>query len=231
MKGRELLIVTLGLVALITAAAFYVTAFPSQTNPCGNCHTATGVLVLNSNATGTVDATVGVPFMLMVNQTGYSGGDGKVAIAMRSSWSDNAQFSFTEFSVVDGDASDLNPTSDQVTVSFTLTPSAAGSWTIRIWATGKQGMVGTSLDISVLVSDVATTTTTTTTPTTTSTPIDTTSTTTTTEPPVGMIIMLFGFLGIIAGAAGINYLRANRAERMEGLKPKVKKKKRKKKRK
>jgi len=182
LKKGELLVVALGIVVLIAAGAFSVEAFPSQTNPCGNCHTSSGVLVLTSNATGTVDATVGVPFILVVNQTSYSGGDGKVAIAMRPGWSDNAQFTFTEFSVEDGEASDLNPASDQVTVSFTLTPTAAGSWTIRLWTAGKSGMVGTSLDISVSVSAATTTTTTTTTgTTTTTTTTDTTSSPTTTS--------------------------------------------------
>jgi hypothetical protein len=174
-KKGSILFITLGLIMLFAASAFSATAFPSQTNPCGNCHTLTGVLVVTSNATGTVDATVGVPFVLIVNQTGYTGGDSKVAIAMKSGWSDNDQFSYTEFAVEDGTASDLNPTSDEVTVAVTITPSAAGSWTIRLWAAGKQSMVGTSLDILVSVSEPVTTTTTSTTTTTT----DTTSTSTT----------------------------------------------------
>ncbi|MFW9768413.1 MAG: hypothetical protein ACFFF9_07915 [Candidatus Thorarchaeota archaeon] len=192
MKRRGFLIVTLGLVALIAAGAFSVTAIPSQTNPCGNCHTATGVLVLTSNATGTVDATVGVPFVLMFNQTGYSGGDGKVAIGLRSGWADNSQFTFTEIGVEDGDPSDLNPTSDQVTVSVTLTPTAAGSWTIRAWTAGASGMVGTSLDISVSVSAASTTTTT---PTTTTQPT-TTPTGTTTPPPGDSNLMTYALVGV-----------------------------------
>ena len=178
MKKKDILFVTLGLIALLGAGAFSVSANPSQTNPCGNCHTTTGVLVLTSNVTGTVDATVGVPFGLTVYQTGYSGGDGLVAIAMKSGWSDNDQFSFTEFGITDGTGLDLNPTSDQVTVSFTLTPSATGSWTIRLWTAGKQSMVGTSLDISVSVSEPVTTTTPTTTTTTDTTSTSTTPTTT-----------------------------------------------------
>ena len=187
MKKSNLLFVTLGLIALFGSGAFSVSANPSQTNPCGNCHTTTGVLVLTSNTTGTVDATVGVPFGLTVYQTGYSGGDGLVAIAMKTGWSDNDQFSFTEFGVTDGIGSDLNPALDQVTVAITLTPLAAGSWTIRLWTAGKQSMVGTSLDISVSVSEPATTTTTTTTDTTststtpTTTDTGTTSTTPTTD--------------------------------------------------
>ncbi|MFX1482749.1 MAG: hypothetical protein ACFFCP_06110 [Promethearchaeota archaeon] len=171
MKKRELLVVSIvGFVLLVAAGSFSVTANPTQTLPCGNCHSSTGVLILTSNATGTVDATVGVPFALMLNQTGYSGGDGRVAVAIKSGWSDNDQFSFTEFGVEDGTGSDLNPSSDQVTVLVSLTPLAAGSWTIRAWTAGASGMVGTSLDISVSVAAASTTTTTTTTTTSTSTP-------------------------------------------------------------
>ena len=79
------------MVVLLAAGAFSVTAFPTQTYPCGDCHSTTGVLILTSNATGTVDATVGVPFTLMLSQTGYSGGDGKVAIAIKYGWADNVQ--------------------------------------------------------------------------------------------------------------------------------------------
>ncbi|MFX1580235.1 MAG: hypothetical protein ACFFBJ_11345 [Promethearchaeota archaeon] len=183
MKKREICVVALGAVLLIAAGVFSVEAFPTQTNPCGNCHTTTGVLVLTSNATGTVDATVGVPFVLMLNQTGYSGGDGKVAIAIRSGWSDNDQFSFTEQGVEDGVASDLNPTSDQVTVAIELTPLSAGSWTVRVWTAGKSGMVGTSLDISVAVSAATSTTTTPTTTEPTSSSPTTPTTSTGTSPP------------------------------------------------
>jgi len=175
MKKEYVLFVTLGLIVFFAAGTFSVAATPTQTQPCGNCHTTTGVLVLTSNTTGTVDATVGVPFGLTVYQTGYSGSAGTVAIAMKSGWSDNNQFSFTEFGIIDGTTYDLNPELDQVTVSFTLTPLTAGSWTIRLWTAGNQGMVGTSLDISVSVTDSVTTATTTTT-----TPTSTTSTTTTT---------------------------------------------------
>lgn len=160
MKKGELLVVVLGLGVLLAAAAFSVEAPPFQTNPCGTCHVNTGVLILSSNATGTVNATVGVPFVLIVNQTGYVGGDGRVAIGLRPDWPDNMQFSFVEQGVKDGDVSDLNPTADQVTVSFTLTPLTEGSWTVRIWTAGAQGMIGTSLDISVSVSDATTTSTT-----------------------------------------------------------------------
>lgn len=211
MKKGTLLFITLGLIVLFGASAFSVNASPGQTSPCGNCHNNTGVLVLTSNATGTVDATVGVPFVLVLNQTGYSGGDSQVAIAMQSEWSDNAQFTFTEFSVVDGDAPDLNPTSDQVTVSITFTPSAAGSWTLRVWTAGKQGMVGTSLDVSVSVSDPITTTTTTTTTTTdtssttttpTSTTTDTTPTSSTTDTGTSTPVQLGDSTLLIIGVGG-----------------------------
>jgi hypothetical protein len=36
MKKRGLLVVVLGLVLLIAAGAYSVTAFPNQANPCGN---------------------------------------------------------------------------------------------------------------------------------------------------------------------------------------------------
>jgi hypothetical protein len=207
LKKRILLIVTLGLVMLLAAGSFSVKAYPGQTNPCGDCHSATGVLALSSNATGTVDATVGVPFVLIVNETGYSEGDTKVAIGLRSGWSDNAQFSFVETSAVeDGEASDLNPAVDEVTASFTLTPLAAGSWTVRFWTAGKAGMVGTSLDVAVSVSAATTTTTTTTTTETTTTtdttPTGTTSTTTTpanttpTTPPGDTTLLTMALTGV-----------------------------------
>lgn len=178
MKKVKLLVVALGLIVLLAAAAFSVEAPPFQTNPCGTCHINTGVLILTSNATGTVDAIIGVPFVLIVNQTGYSGGDGRVAIGLRPDWPDNMQFSFVEEGVKDGDVSDLNPTADQVTVSFTLTPLTEGSWTVRIWTAGAQGMIGTSLDISVSVSAAITASTTSSS----TTPITSTNTSSTTQP-------------------------------------------------
>ncbi|NHI90048.1 MAG: hypothetical protein EAX87_11045 [Candidatus Thorarchaeota archaeon] len=196
MKRKELFLVALGVVVLFAAGAFSVTAFPTQTNPCGNCHDTTGVLILTSNATGTVDATVGVPFTLMLSQTGYSGGDGKVAIAIKSGWADNAQFSFTDQGIEDGQSGDLNPTSDQVTISVTLTPLAVGSWTVRVWTASPTGWVGTSLDIAVTVSTASTTTTTTTQTTTTST---TPTTSTGTSPPTqpgGLDLMTIALVGV-----------------------------------
>jgi hypothetical protein len=202
LKRKGIFLVALGVVVLFAAGAFSVTAYPTQTNPCGNCHTTTGVLILTSNATGTVDATVGVPFVLMLNQTGYSGGDGKVAIAIKSGWADNAQFSFTDQGIEDGQGSDLNPASDQVTISVALTPLAVGSWTVRVWTAAKTGMVGTSLDITVTVSAASTTTTTTTQTTTTSTsPTTSTGTSPSTQPgsldPMTIVLAGVGAIAVI----------------------------------
>ncbi|MFQ5832657.1 MAG: hypothetical protein ACE5H4_08150 [Candidatus Thorarchaeota archaeon] len=141
---------------VLFAGASLALAHSGETSECGICHTTTNVLILTSNATGTVNAVTGKPFTLIVDSTGYSRGDNKVAISVQAGWADNNQFSFTPTEVMDGSGSDLNPTTDEVRASLSFTPQSVGSWTIRIYTAGK-GDLSKALDISVSVTSSDTT--------------------------------------------------------------------------
>lgn len=141
---------------ILFTAAYSVVGRPAYTAECGNCHTTTpSPLVISSNATGTVNAAVGTPFTLIVDASGStSNKDGDFAVSVQAGWADNDQFSFTPHAVLDQAGDDLNLVQKQIQASFTFTPLAAGSWTLRIWSAAKGGL-SKSLDVSVsaVVSD------------------------------------------------------------------------------
>jgi hypothetical protein len=148
-KRRRLsIIIILGLLVTMTGLASFSLARLGWTNDCGGCHNVTGVLTLTSNATGTVDAFVDTPFVLVVDSTGYTGGDNLYAISLQADWADNNDFTFTAIEVQDGGASDENPTTNEIRATLVFTPLYPGTFTIRIWAAA-DGLLGTSLDVTV----------------------------------------------------------------------------------
>ncbi|MHA2069103.1 MAG: hypothetical protein ACXABY_32475 [Candidatus Thorarchaeota archaeon] len=177
MKRKPLLnlLVILLLVTITFGAAYSAIAFPDNTNECNICHTNAGVLGLSSNATETVNATVGTPFFLLLDAD-----NGADAIAIRNAWANNTRFIFTTELVEDNDAADTNSNVGEISVTVNFTGRAAGNFTIRIWA-ASTGLVSTSLDVAVEVHprDTGTNTTTPTTP--------TTPTTTTPDPEQALI--------------------------------------------
>ncbi len=140
------------LVILLTAASMVI-AYPNWTDECGNsgCHD-TSSLTVTSNATGTVDASLGIPFTLTIDAGGYTRGDTEFYVNIEPSWADNNQFSFTTTSIQDNGAGDLNSNLNQISISVDFTPTSAGTYTLRIWAAGKNDVAG-SLDVSVSVAD------------------------------------------------------------------------------
>ena len=124
-------------------------AFPSSTSECGNsgCHDS-ATLTITSNATGTVNATVGEPFILNIDAGGYSGGDREFYVSIESSWADNDQFSFTATSIRDNGTGDLNSNLNEISISVDFTPISVGTYTLRIWTAGKNDVAG-SLDVTV----------------------------------------------------------------------------------
>ncbi len=135
----------------MSAGAFLAIAEVDETIQCDMCHTNTDVLVLTSNATGTVDAVLDVPFTLVVNATGYDKGDGGFTVSIYGTWSDNDQFTFTEGYTSDNQAGDLNPLLREITVEYTFTPLSFGDFTITIWTAGKTDL-SKRLDVDVSVS-------------------------------------------------------------------------------
>jgi hypothetical protein len=151
-KHRISLLVLTTIIALsVLWATSYSLAYLTSTKECGQCHTITGVLTLTSDAGGTIDATIGIPFTIEVYSTGYTGGDEAYGISVQSGWADNDDFSFTPDAVADQSSEDTNSNVNEITSSFEFTPLSAGSFTIRIWVAAS-GSYSTSLDISVSVS-------------------------------------------------------------------------------
>ncbi|MDF1538920.1 MAG: hypothetical protein P1Q69_08455 [Candidatus Thorarchaeota archaeon] len=166
--SKKILLVTCFL-TLVVAGASSALAFPSNNTNCDGCHITTDVLTLTSNATGTVDATVGVPFVLSLNAA-----DGVELLKIVSALENNDQFTFSLSEVEDNGDDDASTDAGVVNVDVTVTPLAAGTFTIRIWVAAPS-QLSKSLDISV---DVSENTDTTFTPT----PTPTTPTETTTDP-------------------------------------------------
>lgn len=161
---KTLLIVTC-LLTVFVAGGTYALAHPSYDQECDVCHTDTSVLTLTSNATGTVSAMVGVPFTLVL-----TAGNGAEAMKIVSTWANNDQFTFSETLVEDGQSGDTNAASGEITADVTVTPVAAGSYTIRVWTATGPGLLSKSLDVAVDVAQNTATTLPTTTTTTTTTP-------------------------------------------------------------
>ncbi len=159
--AKRLFLVTCFL-ALFVASASFALAFPSNDNACDSCHTTTDVLTLTSNATGTVDATVGVPFALDLDA---SNGVGYLKIV--SAWSNNDQFSFAVLEVEDDSSDDTDSAAGEIALVLEITPLAVGTHTIEIWV-ASASQLSANLLVTVEVvenTDTTTTTTTTTTPT------------------------------------------------------------------
>ncbi len=183
-----LIVVSTIMTVSILGLASFSFAFQSQTSACGGCHSTSGVLTLTSNATGSVDATIGVPFALVCDSDGYSGSDNQYVISLQYGWADNDEFTFTASVVQDGSTADTNANQNEISTTFQFTPDSAGSFTIHIWAAAT-GMVGTLLSVSVDVSGADTT-------------IPATSPTTSQTAPVGPGLeispyLIIGFIGVI----------------------------------
>jgi len=163
--AKRVLLVTCFL-ALLIAGASTALAFPSNDNNCDSCHTTTDVLTLTSNATGTVDASYGVPFVLSLD-----GADGVDLLKIVSGLENNVNFTFSLSEIEDNGDDDTNTDEGAISVDVTVTPLSVGTFTIRIWAAASS-QLSKSLDITV---DVAENTDTTFTPPTTTTPTETTT--------------------------------------------------------
>lgn len=166
--AKRVLLVTCFL-ALLIAGASTALAFPSNDSNCDTCHTTTDVLTLTSNATGTVDASYGVPFVLSLD-----GADGVDILKIVSGLENNVNFTFSVSEIDDNSDDDTNTDAGAISVDVTVTPLSVGTFTIRIWAAASS-QLSKSLDITV---DVAENTDTTFTPPTTTTPTSPTETTT-----------------------------------------------------
>ncbi|MHA2141870.1 MAG: hypothetical protein ACXADC_11360 [Candidatus Thorarchaeota archaeon] len=149
-SGKKLaIILVFGFIVVGFVGAFSALAKPDYTGECGTCHT-TQTMTISSNATGTVDADLGIPFSLVVDASGGPAKAGDTAVTVLSGWADNNQFSFTDQSILDNGAGDANSNLGEITVTFTFTPLATGTWTLRIWTAAK-GDLSRSLSVTVSV--------------------------------------------------------------------------------
>ncbi|MFX0056363.1 MAG: hypothetical protein ACFFAX_07335 [Promethearchaeota archaeon] len=163
-RRMTLVIATLVISVFILASSSF--ASPNFGATCGDspsCHVNAGT-TLSVNATGTVQATRGIPFLLVIDA-----GDGTEAVSMQSGDADNAEFTISVDVIRDGDAADTNGNTGEIDASVTFTPQTVGSYTIRIW-TGAAGRIGTSVSVDVDVAENTLTTTNGTTPPTTTPP-------------------------------------------------------------
>ncbi|MFQ5832646.1 MAG: hypothetical protein ACE5H4_08095 [Candidatus Thorarchaeota archaeon] len=149
------LLISLALISIIFIAAPFALSFPGQVTECSDCHTSIGPLQLSSNATGTVQAFVGVPFILFFDAPGAG------ALSIQSGWANNSQFSFSTQLVEDNSGGDLDPNVDAIEASITITPLSEGSYTIRVWSAAA-GALAVSLDVPINASQNTGTTITTT---------------------------------------------------------------------
>lgn len=134
------------------SGAFAALGMPSITSECGipACH-GTYTMAITSNATGTVNATVGDSFSLVIDAASYASSPsaGEMAVSVRSGWADNSNFSFTEEVILDNGAGDSNAVLGEITTIFFFSPQTAGNLTLRIWTAGISG-ISQSLDVLVL---------------------------------------------------------------------------------
>ncbi len=163
--AKKLFIVTCFL-AILVAGGTQALGFPTSNSECNSCHTNEGVLTLTTNATGTVDATQGVPFTLV-----FDGSNGVEHLKIVSDWADNAQFTFSIMDVADDGSGDADAVEGEMSVSVTVTPLTAGDYTIRVYVAAG-GALSARADVTVSVQE--NTDTTFTTPTTPTTSTDTT---------------------------------------------------------
>ncbi|MFW9919493.1 MAG: hypothetical protein ACFFED_07825 [Candidatus Thorarchaeota archaeon] len=147
---KQVIVTFLSISLLIVFASQYVISYPGQTTECDACHNTQGVLTLTSNATGTVEVELGGSFSLLLDSTGYTGGDNNYIISLQAGWEDNNQFTFTPTEVEDGGTGDLDSSTNEIQALFPFTANNAGSFTIRFWVAAA-GDLATSLDVSVSV--------------------------------------------------------------------------------
>lgn len=123
-------------------------AEPTEAAECGStgCHSITGSYTMTSNSTG--NATLGVPFTLMINASKPTGGPG-FWLALKTGWADNDQFNFTPLAIQDNSAEDLNGTWLIISHAFTFIPENPGNWTIRAWCATQNWAASLDIPISV----------------------------------------------------------------------------------
>ena len=139
------------IIGIMTTGAIFAIARTNFTSACETCHSDTSTLSISSNATGEAyTARWTVAFVLVVDASGYSGGDDEFCISLQAGWADNDEFTFTPTIVEDGGAGDTNPTQNEVQASLTFTPKSIGSYTIRIYSASAGGL-SAILDVAITV--------------------------------------------------------------------------------
>jgi len=144
-------LVFVGIIAIFLFLAVSVSyAYPEEPGECGGCHTINPSYTMVSNSTG--NATLGMPFTLMINASKGSGTT-DFYLALKTGWADNDRFNFTPAVIKDNtDLEDLDDTALIISHAFTFIPETVGNWTIRAWCATKQ--FSKSLDIPINVTEL-----------------------------------------------------------------------------
>ncbi|TFG26555.1 hypothetical protein EU528_14185, partial [Candidatus Thorarchaeota archaeon] len=148
-------LIILGILTLIVFIGVISTfAEPDFTTECGDCHEQhpiSAALTRSSNATGTVNVTVGSSFTLRIEAEKGVGGT-NFWLSVQAGWADNDNFTFTPDSIRDGSVGDLTIANFIVTHDFTFTAIVSGNQTIRAWCATYSA--SQFIDIPINVTDV-----------------------------------------------------------------------------
>ncbi|MFX0106984.1 MAG: hypothetical protein ACFE7R_01750 [Candidatus Hodarchaeota archaeon] len=154
MKKQVRVAVVLVVAALVLGiiAMQNVTGYPTYNDPCTDCHSNPGGIIIT--APTSVDVEQGNDFSLYIIVDGI---DDQNALAMKfqDGRADNDQFVFAGLPddglVEDGDSADLNPAADLIEVNYTVTgPALTGQYTMRLYV-AQHTPYGTEYDITVNV--------------------------------------------------------------------------------
>ncbi|MBY8996320.1 MAG: hypothetical protein KGD60_01215 [Candidatus Thorarchaeota archaeon] len=150
-RTRAKLGITAAFALLLFLGATAAIAEPDFTAECGGCHSVHPAYSMTSNATGTVNAYIGIPFTLTIDSSRPAMGGGRFFFSIQSGWANNDNFTFTPTLVEDNQDGDLDSSVWTISVEVTFTPQSLGSYTIRAWCASETG--SRSIDIAVDVGE------------------------------------------------------------------------------
>ncbi len=142
----------LGILLFVTAGMNIASATETSTTECGNtnCHDSNTAIIVNSDVTGTISATVDEDFTITVDATG-----GAKLLRIEKSWANNVFFDYSTQLVHDNEAEDSNAAENEISAEIVITPLSGGEYTIRIWVAGDRPEAN-YIDISVDVEGATT---------------------------------------------------------------------------
>ena len=132
---KKVLIIFLGIIGLMFAlVAFYTTAKPTygNTHDSAGCHNSPGGYTITTNTTGTITADYSTVVVIEITATGSN-----LFVQASPGAEDNDEFIIfpTTLRILDSSGSDKNPSSDAMTVVYSITtPAVDGYYSLFIIA-------------------------------------------------------------------------------------------------